>query len=93
MAVTQSEYDRGFNDGLSFVISCLRRAAAMVETPTYADFERKNVGGNGGDAARVYRGVAKSGAPHFAAQLRSVATEIEAAIAATKAPPDHGSKT
>lgn len=87
-----SDYDKGFNDGLKFVISCLRRAAALVETPTYADYERKSGVGNGDAAGRLFRGVAKSGSLHFATQLRAVATEIENAISATKAPPD-GSKT
>lgn len=84
----QADYDRGFNEGLQWVADCLRRAAAMVETPIYADYERKSGDGNGAAARRIYRGVAKTGQPNFATQLRSVATEIESAIAATKAPPD-----
>lgn len=80
--MSQADYDRGFNEGLQWVAQQLRRAAALVETPIYADFERKS--GNGSEG-RVYRGVAKTGHPHFAQQLRSVAAEIESA---TKAPQD-----
>jgi hypothetical protein len=85
-----AEYDRGFNDGLKFVISCLRRAADTVEKPTYSDFERKS--GNGSPGGSIYRGVYRSGQLHFASQLRSVATEIESALKAVETPPD-GTKT
>jgi hypothetical protein len=83
----QNDYDRGFGDALKFVAQCLRSAASAVETPTYADFERKSGVGNAGGA--IFRGVARTGQLHFATQLRAVAAELETL---TKGTPD-GSQT
>lgn len=79
----EESYNQGFNDGLKWVADCLRRAATVVESPTYTDFERKPI--NGGEA-RVFRGIVRTGRVHFASQLRGVADEIEKAI--KKATPD-----
>lgn len=78
-------YDDGFVAGLRWCARVLRRAAECVEFPTYSEFERKS--GDGGNG-QTYRAIARSGQPHFAAQLRSVADEIEHAAKTMKAPKD-----
>lgn len=83
-------YDDGFADGLRWGLrwcaNTLRRAAECVEFPTYSEFERKS--GDVGPYGQTYRAIARSGQPHFAAQLRSVADEIEHAAKTMKAPKD-----
>lgn len=84
-AMSQADYDRGFADGLKFCARCIRNAALLVEGTTYSDFTGKP--DEYGVTGKTFRAIAKSGQPHFAAQLRAVADEIERAI--TEAP--HGS--
>lgn len=69
----EAERNRGFFEGLRLCITCLRNAAQIVETTTYTDFTSRD------DPDKMFKGIARSGQIHFAAQLRAVADEIEAA--------------
>ena len=68
----QSDYDRGFNEGLTWVAATLRLAATKVEFAERGNFTSANGG--------AVNAIARSGQPHFAAQLRAVAYEIERAL-------------
>lgn len=69
----EAERNQGFFEGLRFTATCLREAAQIVETTIHADFTRRD------DPDKMFKGIARSGQVHFAAQLRAVADEIEAA--------------
>jgi hypothetical protein len=68
--MSEADYDRGFAEALLFVADILRRCAAMVEAPEYANYDR-----NGGSI----RGIKRTGSPQLAAKYREVATLLETA--------------
>lgn len=75
--------ERGFIEGITFVATCIRRAAERVEAPVLGEFVRQS------DPDKMFKAIAKSGQVHFAAQLRAVADEIEAS---TKPPGGTGER-
>jgi hypothetical protein len=67
-----SAYDRGFTNGLHWVARCMRISAMQVEKPVVGSFERKRE-----SSSEFIEAIVKSGQPHFAESLRSVAAAID----------------